>query len=400
MSIRNRSRSTAAIVIAFALSTLICAGAAKGGVRVSKAAADTLAWFGCWRLEAAEEDEEPDLAADSQLLCVEPGEGASALQLRAIVDGEVVAEEVLVADGSRRPVSEGGCSGWKRAVLSADQRRLYLQAETICEGGNESSLSGASLITSEGHWVDISLTRVAGERELAVRHYRIVDVEPPSSRRAGDPAYTVRLPGTLPGAVSTARAAAAVPLEEEDVIEALAHVDAAVVEAMLVESKSSFRMDSRRLLRLDDAGVPGAVIDLMMAMSYPAYFAIEDASVTTRAVGYNPSWGPWSYGHAYWYGYGYKHDDSHSRPRQRGLAISRGGYTRVKATKLPSGHVVVPVGGETASSGSTGFTGSTGGVSSGPSSGSGSSASGSGYKGSSSGSKGSSSGSTRKAVRR
>ncbi len=90
----------------------------------------------------------PESADASQLLCLELGDGPSSLRLSAIVDDQVVAEEMLVADGSRRPVSEGGCSGWKRSLLSADQRRLYLQSETTCEGGNPSRFSGASLIVS------------------------------------------------------------------------------------------------------------------------------------------------------------------------------------------------------------------------------------------------------------
>jgi hypothetical protein len=164
-------------------------------------------------------------------------------------------------------------------------------------------------------------------------------------------------------------------------------------------------MNARLLLRLDAAGVPGKIIDLMMALSYPAYFTVEDESVAARAVSYNRSWGAWPYGHGYWYGYGYgyrhyydDHDDSGSRPRQKGLAISGAGYTRVRPTKLPGDGILSTVAGELASSGTgsssntgssigTGSTGSASGVSSGNTSGSKSEASGSGYQGGGSGSR-------------
>ncbi len=201
------------------------------------ATAGTLAWLGCWRLEAEGEDAVPESADASQFLCLEPGDGPSSLSMRAIVDDQVAAEEMLVADGTKQPVSEGGCSGWKRTLLSADQRRLYLQSETTCEGGNESSFSGALLIVSEGHWVDIGVTRVAGERELLVRHYHIDTAEGADSKNAAGRLFYppqpelalerelraseeeaqalegsaggFELPGTMPSAARTARVAAA-----------------------------------------------------------------------------------------------------------------------------------------------------------------------------------------------
>lgn len=401
MSIRNGSRRAAAVAIGYLLSIVVSTLPALGRPAVAGelATAGTLAWLGCWRLdevvdEIAEEDEVSKPADASQLLCLEPGGAPNSLSMSAIVDGKVVAQEMLIADGTRRPVSEGGCSGWKRSRLSADQRRLYLQSETTCEGGNQSNLSGASLIVSTDHWVDINVTRVAGEHELVVRHYRRVDTDVLSKQRVAKPAYTPVWPGAIPSAGHTARIVAAVPLEADDVIEALEDLDPAVVEALLVESGSSFAMDSRLLLRLDDADVPGQIIDLMLALSYPEYFAVQDETVATQPVVYSYYWSPWFYGHGYGYGYfhdyGYGHPphDSDSRPHPRGRVVSGRGYTRVQPIDLPSGGIISQIegmgsgggGGSGVSSGSTG-------------SGSGSSASKSGYKSNNSTS-------TRRAVRK
>jgi hypothetical protein len=375
MSIRTGSRCAAAIatgyVLCVAVSTVpALAHAATPG---EEATAGTLAWVGCWRLQAIGEEEA------SQLLCLEPGEGPSSLRLSAIVDNRVVEERTLLAEGSRQPVSEDGCKGWKRATLSADQQRLYLQSETTCEGGNQSSLSGAWLIVSAGHWVDINVARVDGDREMVVRHYRIADAD------------TERRPETIQTAARAARVAAAASLEGEDVIEALEYVDPVVVEAMLFETRPRFPLDSRLLLRLDDAGVPGQIIDLMLALSYPGYFAVQEETVNTPPSVDDYFRAPWFYGYGHGssydfnYDYDYEHHDPDPGPRPRGKVISGHGYTRVQPIDLSSGDSGSGTGGAAPS-------GPNAAVSSGSSGGSESSASGSGYQGSST--------STRKAVPR
>jgi hypothetical protein len=402
MSIRNGSRCAAAVAIGYVLSIVVSTLPALGRTAAADelATAGTLAWLGCWRLdEVAEGDEAPEPADTSQLLCLERGEGPSSLSMRAIVDGEVVAQELLIADGSRQSVGEDGCSGWKRSMLSKDQRRLYRQSETTCQGGGQSKLSGASLIVSNDHWVDINVTRVAGEHERVVRHYRKVDAGVLSKQPLAKPAYALGLLGEIPSAAHSARIAAAVPLEADDVIEALEELDPAVVEALLVESGSSFAMDSRLLLRLDDAGVPGQIIDLMMALSYPHYFAVQDETVVTQPVVYSYYWSPWFYGHGYGYGYfhdyayAHPHHDSDSRPRPKGKVVSGRGYTRVKPVDMPSGGILSQIDGTGSGGGGGGGGGAGGGASSGSTSGSGSSANKSGYKSSNSGS-------TRRAVRK
>ena len=47
------------------------------------------------------------------------------------------------------------------------------------------------------------------------------------------------------------------------------------VEAAIVESASRFKLNSRALLQLADAGVSPNVIDLMVAQSFPSHFRVE-----------------------------------------------------------------------------------------------------------------------------
>jgi hypothetical protein len=286
----------------------------------------------------------------SPLLCLMPGKDPSSLRLKTVVDGRVVTSETLLVDGSRRAVDDGRCLGWIRSLLSDDRRRLYVTSLTTCMSGDPRiltgtslSLSGASLFVSGGDWVDISVARVGGKRELEIRRYRIVDPD------------TVRLPGKIQTATPAARIAAAAPLEPDDVIEALRLLDPAIVETMLRESRSSFPLDAATLVRLDEAGVPGPIIDLMMAQSYPEYFDVEDEAVDPvdgvdpvesqpLADGdYGDYWAPWwAQGigqHGYGYGYVPSALTSGSRPRPRGRAVSGRGYSRVQPVDLPTGGI-------------------------------------------------------------
>ena len=100
MSIRNGSRCAAAVAIGSVLSIVVSTLPAleRPAAADELATAGTLAWLGCWRLdEVVQENEEPEPAGVSQLLCLEPSEGPSSLSMRAIVAGEVVAQELLIA---------------------------------------------------------------------------------------------------------------------------------------------------------------------------------------------------------------------------------------------------------------------------------------------------------------
>jgi hypothetical protein len=76
---------------------------------------------------------------------------------------------------------------------------------------------------------------------------------------------------------SAARALPPARLSIENVVDAARRLDAAVLEAWLAERAEPFTIDGKGLIALADAGVPTRVIDLMVALSYPKYFAINAA---------------------------------------------------------------------------------------------------------------------------
>ena len=313
MSIRSEPRSFAsfAAVTLFAVAALSLALPIPTLALGSEQETATLAWLGCWQ-PAKHVEGSP---GNDRLVCVERDSDSEDLIRTLFVGDRIVARSALFAEDSRRGVRDGGCEGWESASRSTDGRRLYRRSEVSCENGERREFNTVSMIASADRWVEIQMMRFDRHREIAVREYR-----PVSSN-------TVRLSGEVPAAVRTARLAAAEALTVADVIEALEHVDPAVVEAMLQERAQGFAVNSETLLRMDDAGVPGGVIDLMVALSFPDYFSVDDGSIApkeiARAVGYESPWCSrssfgYGYGSCFPYGHHYFHlDQPAAVPRVR-----------------------------------------------------------------------------------
>ena len=60
-----------------------------------------------------------------------------------------------------------------------------------------------------------------------------------------------------------------------DVKEASQKVAPEAIQAALVELKTGFDLNGKRLVELEDSGVPRGVIDLMVALSFPKRFVVE-----------------------------------------------------------------------------------------------------------------------------
>lgn len=253
-----RTRTKTLLVVA----ALLSAGAAP--VRPQDVAGDSrwLAYLGCW---------EP-IESVKSVLCVVPVAGASAVDFVTITKGLVTARERIATTGERVETNSGDCAGWRSAEWSAHGQRLFLRSEDLCAGASARGRTGLIAMSATGQWLYIQSATVAGQTGLRVERYRGVtgEVALPS-----DVTDALRLGVS---ATSAARAAAAAALSIDDIVEASERVEAAVLEAWLVERGEPFALDAKRLVTLADAGVPARVIDLMIALSYPKVFAINAAS--------------------------------------------------------------------------------------------------------------------------
>ena len=150
-------RTASGAVLGAAL-VLVAAGSVQG-----QQIDDTrwIPWFGCW---------EPigEVRAESAvpLLCVGPAEGG--VRLESVLDGEVVASELIRSDGTERPVELEGCEGWEKSSFSEDGRRVFLDSEQMCEGDFGGRTSSVIAMTSPFEWVDIQVTPRLNARMLAL----------------------------------------------------------------------------------------------------------------------------------------------------------------------------------------------------------------------------------------
>lgn len=230
-------------------------------VQTSAAPADDWsAWYGCWRAVDSADGAAP-------LVCVLPGEDAASVRIATIEDGMIAEETVVRADGVARPIEDGGCSGSERAFFSADGRRIFTRAELACNGLGRLS-TGVLAMTSEAEWVDAQALTVNGQHAVRTIRYR-------AAAASEVPAWVAtELPQDQQLAQQTARLDASTPLSIDAVVEASQHVAAPALEALLAERQQGFGLNADKLAQLAEQGVAKSTIDVMVALSYPAKFAV------------------------------------------------------------------------------------------------------------------------------
>jgi hypothetical protein len=372
-----RVRITQTMAVALAAGAL-AAGAAGTAQAQSgtPASVDTRwrAWVGCW------EPVTPDnviATADAKAMrvCVVPAGGRSSVDVVNVVNGKVAERTRVDATGAQKPIGREGCTGVESATWSADSLRVFLKADLTCDGVQRTT-SGILAFATTGEWLDVQGVTTGKNSGVHVTRYR------PVSDLASIPAEVTSAIPSAQLALTTARGAATGPVEPSDVVDAVKHVQGPVVEAWLLERGQGFRLSASELVALADAGVPGSVTDLMVALSFPKTFAINHSgreaemlrpdarqgdvagrTIPVTAYGYSPfGWGPYSsyyswygynayspYGYGYGnpyggYGYGYggpiiivkNPDQGSSGVATHPRVVRGGGYTEGRTTTQPS----------------------------------------------------------------
>ena len=231
-------------------------------------------WLGCWQLweeqlDPSAEASEAAALLERTLVCVRPAPDANGVNLTARAGERVLVDRTLVADGARRDVKEADCAGWERSEWSADGRRLFTQAEIQCSDQPVRRVTGVSLLSSPATWADIQVVEVGGRQLVEVRRYAPLR-ESEQRARLG----SIDL-GVDRADISQARRDGAVALDLPAVVDASERTSPRVVEALLVETEPTLPLDGDALITLDDAGINGGVIDLLVALAYPDRFVVE-----------------------------------------------------------------------------------------------------------------------------
>lgn len=217
-----------------------------------------LAWVGCWK---------PDGDTSDTRLCVVPA--GNGVRMVTLVAGKVETESRLIADGQVHPIDQEGCKGTERAVWSADRQRVFVRSDLTCGTTITRKVTGVFALVSAKEW--ISVQGVTSGSTTGTRMVRYVEAQPASL-----PADIAQALQSNRLARETARYSATSLLDLNDVREALANVDTRVVEDWLMTVAQPFDLDGRKLVELADAGVPSSVIDVLVAVSNPDHFAVND----------------------------------------------------------------------------------------------------------------------------
>jgi hypothetical protein len=274
MSMRAHVRRSVAVSAALAMGAVLTASAARAQ-QTTRTDPRWTPWLGCWEPSGARA---PSDSAGAQGVCVIPVDDRPAVDIATIAGGQVTHRERVSATGRREASTEGGCTGWKSATWSTDGLRLYLRSEATCTGNVERRTSGMFAISPTGRWLDIESVASGGSTGMRVVRYAEAAV-PAAIERELSPVLDAR---SL--AVSTARSAASAAATPDAVVDAAHHVDATVVQAWLVERHDRLAVSGKELVKLADAGVPGSVIDVMVALSYPDMFSIASSGHAVRAA--------------------------------------------------------------------------------------------------------------------
>jgi hypothetical protein len=177
-------------------------------------------WLGCWQTADA----------NAPITCIVPTTRASAVDVVTVVDGQVDSRQRIDADGQAHPIDRAGCRGRETVTWSPTGHRVYRRDDLVCPGGVNGISTTLMAISPAGEWLNIEGVRAgAGSLERLDRF------------------HDAGLPSTIPKdirtaiakrqlAITTARAAAAAPITEADVIEANAQVEPGVVRSWLAES--------------------------------------------------------------------------------------------------------------------------------------------------------------------
>lgn len=276
------------------------------------------AWLGCWTAAQPGAAAMGSPALSGPTVCVSPTADANVVDIATIAGGKVVARDRIDASGRDNPINARNCTGVQQARFSSDERRVFLKSAATCEG-MKSATSAILAMTAQGDWIDVRNVITYGDANVRVARYH--DAGMPSS-----------IPADIAAALSGrsmasqgARIAAGAPVGTNAVVEASHLADSSVVSAWLLERGQRFALDANDLVTLADAGVPAAVTDAMVAVSYPNAFATargdrndadDDYPANRRQyVTMDPYYDPYGYGYSrygnpaygngYGYGYGY-----------------------------------------------------------------------------------------------
>lgn len=319
------------------------------------------AWIGCW------DQMDRSGVGTGVRVCVLPTANSAVAELVNLAGDSVISRQRLDATADKREVRTEECNGIES--VTATGTRAYFRTSMKC-GTQGRLVNSVMAMSSGGEWIDVRGVAFGTNAGVKATRYR----EAPESARL--PAEVATALRGHRGQLPPARIAAMGPVQLRDVIEASRHLEVGVLQTWLAERGQGFGLDAQSLLALEEAGVAPSVIDIMVALSYPAVFALDrtrlgdappDVGGEVRGEGiygddyvdgFGYGWDP--------YGYGYGRGNDWFWGRQPVVVVQR---PSGEATETERGQVVkdrgyvAPRDGSGSGGGSAGRSGGSGGSS-------------------------------------
>jgi uncharacterized membrane protein YgcG len=245
---------TTSFLVAMAL---VAGGAQAPAGRAASAAVDERwqPWLGCW----VAEDDAADRGART---CVVPGAGGG-VSIVTFVGVQTVTTEARIADDREHQVTVDDCRGTERVRWGARGRQMFRTATVACGRETARDVAGTSFMLSGPVWVDVLAVQQDGATSVHVRRYRRA-----GNQRLADGQMALQPPRGV-WALDTPA------WRVDDVLEMSAVVPPDAVQAALSQGPTDFALNARSLVALSDAQVPERVIDLMVALTFPAKFVVK-----------------------------------------------------------------------------------------------------------------------------
>jgi hypothetical protein len=269
---------TTSFLVAMAL---VAGGAQAPADRSGAAAVDERwqPWLGCW----VAEDDTTDRGART---CVVPGK-ADGVSIVTLVGVQTVTTEARIADDREHQVVVDDCRGTERVRWGARGRQMFRTATVACGDEAARDVSGTAFMLSGPVWVDVLAVQQDGTTSVHVRRYRRA-----ANQRLADGQMAPQPPRGV-WALDTPA------WRVDDVLEMSAVVPPDAVQAALSQGPTDFSLNAKSLVALSDAKVSERVIDLMVALTYPAKFVVQsggggggfDDSLAVSG-GYDPFFAP------------------------------------------------------------------------------------------------------------
>lgn len=223
------------------------------------------AYLGCWNTSAG--------TVPGPDVCLLPTSNPNRVEMVTVIGDSIGTPIVISATGDKVSSTKDGCAGWELARWSADDRRLYTQAEYTCPGGQPQRISG--MLAHKGD----TFAHIEGVKTRSTTGVRVITFDFVTDSAGLPSAIRSRMPARSTTESWASRVEAGAEVTTADVIEASKEVGAPVTEAWLANRGQKFAVGVRDLRTLRDANIPTSVIDMMIAVSNPELFQVAEGGV-------------------------------------------------------------------------------------------------------------------------